>query len=259
MSQAGWLNVGETMKLKLDEQGHVVVVDGKPVYTHDDGKEVAFDAEATVATISRLNGEAKANRERAETAEKLVKQFDGISDPQAAIKALQTVANLDMKKLVDAGEVDKVKAEISKAFEAQLADANGKASALEQQLYSEKIGGSFARSKLIAEKLAIPADMVQAKFGAAFKVEDGKTVAYDPNGNKIYSRSRPGELADFDESLEVLIDGYPYKEHILKSAGGTGSGAGNTQQGNRLREAEFNALSPKERALAMEKGTVITD
>ena len=29
------------MKLKLDENGHVVVQDGKPVYVHDDGKEVA--------------------------------------------------------------------------------------------------------------------------------------------------------------------------------------------------------------------------
>lgn len=27
------------MKLKLDDQGHVVVQDGKPVYVHDDGKE----------------------------------------------------------------------------------------------------------------------------------------------------------------------------------------------------------------------------
>lgn len=32
------------MKLKLDENGYVVVQDGKPVYVHDDGKEVAFDA-----------------------------------------------------------------------------------------------------------------------------------------------------------------------------------------------------------------------
>ncbi len=57
------------MKLKLDENGHVVVSDGKPVYVHDDGKEVAFDAVGTVATISRLNGEAKSHRERAEAAE----------------------------------------------------------------------------------------------------------------------------------------------------------------------------------------------
>ena len=53
------------MKLKIDEEGHVVVVDGKPVYVSDDGKDIAFDAQGTVATISRLNAEAKTNRERA--------------------------------------------------------------------------------------------------------------------------------------------------------------------------------------------------
>lgn len=47
------------MKLKLDENGYVVVQDGKPVYVHDDGKEVAFDAPQTVQKISTLNGEAK--------------------------------------------------------------------------------------------------------------------------------------------------------------------------------------------------------
>jgi uncharacterized protein with von Willebrand factor type A (vWA) domain len=31
------------MKLKLDEAGHVVVSDGKPVYLADDGKEIVFD------------------------------------------------------------------------------------------------------------------------------------------------------------------------------------------------------------------------
>ncbi|MDD1016905.1 hypothetical protein [Pseudomonas rubra] len=33
------------MKLKLDDQGHVVVQDGKPVYVHDDGKDtIALNA-----------------------------------------------------------------------------------------------------------------------------------------------------------------------------------------------------------------------
>ena len=38
------------MELKLDADGHVVVQDGKTVYKHPDGKEVPFDATATVAT-----------------------------------------------------------------------------------------------------------------------------------------------------------------------------------------------------------------
>jgi hypothetical protein len=31
------------MKLKLDDQGHVVVSDGKPIYVADVGRETAFD------------------------------------------------------------------------------------------------------------------------------------------------------------------------------------------------------------------------
>lgn len=216
------------MKLKtveIEGKTYAEVNDGKPVFVGDDGKDIAFDAPNTVATISRLNGEAKSHRERAEAAETKYKPFEGITDPTAAIKALETVANLDSKKLIDAGEVDKVKAEISKAFQSQIDDLTGKNQTLEQTLYSEKIGGSFARSKLIAEKLAVPVDMVQATFGKAFKIEDGKVVAYDAHGQKIFSRARPGEIADFDEALETLVEQYPHKEHILKASGANGGGA----------------------------------
>lgn len=215
------------MKLKLDDNGHAVLQDGKPVYVHDDGKEVAFDAPGTVATITRLNAEAKTHREGKEAAEKALKAFEGIEDGTAAKKALELVANLDAKKLVDAGEVEKVKQEIAKGYQAQLDEANSKVQTFEQQLYAEKIGGSFARSKVVTEKLAVPADMVQATFGSRFKIEEGKVVAYDATGNKIFSRTRPGELADFDEALESLVEQYPHKDHILKSSGATGGGAPN--------------------------------
>ena len=227
------------MKLKLDENGNAVLQDGKPVYVHEDGKEVAFDAPGTVATITRLNSEAKGHRERAETAEKAVKAFEGIDDPAAAKKALATVANLDAKTLVDAGEIEKVKAEISKAFQLQLDEVTGKAQTFEQQLYAEKIGGSFSRSKFIADKLAVPADMVQATFGQNLKVEDGKVVAYDAQGQKIFSRARPGELADFDEAIETLVSQYPHRDHILKSSGANGGGAQNGGGNNQNTKGNF--------------------
>ncbi len=240
------------MKLKIDEQGHAVLQDGKPVYVHDDGKEVAFDAPATVATITRLNGEAKSHRERAEAAEKGLKAFEGIEDGAAAMKALEIVKNLDAKKLVDAGEIEKVKEEVAKVYKGQLEELTTKSSGLEKQLYEEKIGGAFSRSKLIGEKLAIPADLVQARFGQAFKIEDGKTVAYDQHGNKIYSRARPGELADFDEALETLVEQYPYRDNILKSSGANGGGAQNGGGGRAgsktFTREQFAALPPAEQA-----------
>ena len=96
--------------------------------------------------------------------------------------------------------------------------------ALEASLHKELIGGGFARSKYIQDNIAVPVDMVQATFGHHFKIEEGKVVAYDPNGEKIYSRVRPGELANVDEALESLVGGYQHKDLILKGGKGTGGG-----------------------------------
>lgn len=243
------------MKLKLDEQGHVVVQDGKPVYVHDDGKEVPFDAVGTVSTIGRLNAEAKSHRERAETAEGTLKSFEGIADPDAARKALKVIENLDSKKLVDAGEIEKVKLEVAKALEQKYQPYVEKSERLEAELHGEKVGGAFTRSKLIGERFAIPADLVQAKFGSAFSLEEGKIVAKDSTGNKIYSRSSPGELAGFDEALEILVDAYPHKDHILKGTGSSGSGTqgGGSQGGKRtVTRSQFDSMSQPDQ-LAMAK------
>jgi len=47
------------MKLKLDENNNVVVKDGMPVYVHEDGKEIPFDANKATVKIAELNSEAK--------------------------------------------------------------------------------------------------------------------------------------------------------------------------------------------------------
>lgn len=243
------------MKLKLDENGHVVVQDGKPVYVHDDGKEVAFDAPQTVATITRLNGEAKTHREAKEQFEAQVKAFEGL-DPVKAKEALGIVQNLDAKKLVDAGEVDKVKVEITdalkKTYEPQIQQLTTERDAVQQQLHSELIGGGFARSKYIQDNIAVPADMIQAQFGKSFKIEEGKVVAYGTDGQKIYSRARPGEVADFDEALESLVGGYQYKDSILKgsqSQGGGFQGGG----GNKLGPKSLAECKTKEEKIAYMK------
>ena len=256
------------MKLKLDDKGNVVLTDGKPVYVHDDGKEIPFDAPAALQKISQLNGEAKGHRERAEAAETKLKTFEGITDPAAALKALQTVGNLDAKKLVDAGEVEKVRAEATKAlkdqYEPKITALTKERDDAQHALHSELIGGAFARSPLIVgdkATLAIPADLVQAKFGGNFKVEGGKPVGYE-NGQPIYSRTHPGEVAGFDEALSLLIEKYPGRDAILKSSGAQGGGArgGGSGTGSKtITRAAFEAKTPAERAEFFKSGGAITE
>ena len=64
-----------TMKLKLDENNNVVVKDGMPVYVHEDGKEIPFDANKATVKIAELNSEAKQHREAKEAAEAKLKAF----------------------------------------------------------------------------------------------------------------------------------------------------------------------------------------
>jgi len=249
------------MKLKLDDKGNVVLKDGHPVYVHDDGKELPVDVETLFKSVgTRAEQSRRVEDENKELKSKL-KAFEGIEDPVAAKKALDTIKNFDDKKLVDAGEVEKVKQEAIKAVRAEFDPIVKERDSLKSELFGEKIGGSFARSKTIAEKFAIPADMVQARFGQNFKIEDGKVIAYDSAGNRIFSRTRPGEVADFEEALETLVDQYPYKAQILKGTNASGGGAsgssGNGGGGKKtMTRAQFDALSAGEKASAIKDVTI---
>jgi hypothetical protein len=258
------------MKLKLDDAGHVVVSDGKPVYVADDGKDVIFDYPTTLQTISRLNGEAKSHREAKEAAEGKIKAFEGIDDPEKARKAIEIVKNLDDKKLIEAGEVDRIKQEAAAAFEERLKAQEKKYKPIvderdkyQSELFQEKIGGAFNRSKFIQDKMAIPVDLAQARFGNNFTVIEGKIVAKDASGNQVYSRAKPGELADFDEALEMLVDAYPYRDNILKGSGASGGGAGGSAGGaggkKTMARAQFDALAPAEKMSTMKGGTTLVD
>ncbi|MCF8591207.1 hypothetical protein L2I47_03200 [Klebsiella sp. FK2020ZBJ35] len=151
---------------------------------------------------------------------------------------------------------------LTKSFLAQLDEATQRATTLEGQLYQEMIGGRFSGSKFIADKVAIPADMLQARFGQSFKVEDGKVVAYDGSGNKIYSRSKPGELAAFDEALEFLVEQYPQKDHILKASGNQGGGSRQSQHSlgqKTMKRDAFTSLSPTDQQSTLKDGITIVD
>lgn len=213
------------MQLKLDENGHVVVQDGKPVYVHDDGKELAFDAKQAFDKINALSNEAKNHRIAKEQAQAGLQAFDGL-DAEQARKALEIVQNLDDKKLIDVGEVEKVKAEAKKAYDEQIAKVSQERDNIRQQYHNAMISGEFARSKFIQDKTVLPSEMLQAQFGGHFTVdESGKLVAKDANGNQIWSRHRAGELADFDEALEMIVDTYTHKDSILRASSATGAGA----------------------------------
>lgn len=251
---------------KKDDDGNLVLVDGNPVYVDGQGAELTVNE----STISTLNGESKSHREAKEAAEAQLRKFDGI-DPVKAKEALKTVENLDAGKLVEAGEVEKLRAEITRevteTFTEQVSTANSTNETLQKQNDSLRLDIAFSGSQFIKDRIAAPPDMFRKTFGENFKTEDGKIVAYDASGNKIYSKKNMGQLAGFDEAVEIIVNNYSSKDDILRdpshSGSGNNGGGGQRGGGRQINRSDFEKLSPAEQsetAQAVGKGEMtITD
>lgn len=223
------------------------VKDGNPLYVASDGTEMTID----LGTIARLNNEAKTHRTEKETLASKFKPFEGM-DAQQAKQAIELMSKVDQKKLIDAGEVDKVRAEISQSFTAQMAEKDTAISTLQGRVNNMVLDGAFNSSAFVRDNIAIPPDVFRDSFGKFFKVENEKVVAIGRDGNPLYSKTRAGELANFDEAVSLLVDTHPAKDALLRT--NTGGGTGNNGNGGgrnsarTMKRSDFDALQPAQQA-----------
>jgi len=242
-------------KLKLDEEGHVVLADGKPVYIDPDGKEITLDPPQMYGKIIDLGKENKGHRERADALETNAKIFEEIEDlPEWKVKAdaaLETVANFNEKDWLKADKVEKLKAEmkdaydeqesnLKKSYETKQGEYEGIISKKELQIRKLMVSNKFATSPYFngkEPKTNLPPEIAETYFGKHFKVEEGdgddslKLVAYYTNGDQIFSRQNPGDPASFDEAMTAIFDGYPGKERLLRATGSGSGGSGGSGGG----------------------------
>ena len=121
------------------------------------------------------------------------------------------------------------------------------------------ISNEFATSPFFSgekQKTTLLPDIAEAYFGKHFRIEEAEDGSLSIGGfigeDRILSRARPGEPADFNECIKEIIDKHPQKDALLKG-GKPGSGGG----GN-LDDAESGDVSvlKKQHAKAMEDGNV---
>lgn len=228
---------------KTDANGNVEMRDGNPVYVDANGNEKTM----AVNTFSNLIGENRQYRERAQTAEASLKAFEGI-DAEKAREALETVSKLDDKQLVDAGRLDDVRSEIEGRYKGQLEEATAARVAAEARADKITLDTAFSTSKFVNERVAIPADMLATAFKDNFKIENGNIVPYGTDGKPIYSSSRIGEIATFDEAISSLITSRDDKDKLLvanvNNGSGNNGGGGNRGNSRTMNRSEFGALNP---------------
>lgn len=241
-------------KVKVDPDKNnspVFTEDGKIVYIDPQGQELPLDPVAMYNKISELGKTNQKDREKYTQLRDQFSIFEGVDDlakwKEEADKAIETVKNFNDKDWMKADKVDQLKREMSDAYEDKLKQAkasfgeieNSYKSTIEKkdaQIRTLLVSNKFANSVYFSgekRKANLLPDIAEAYFGHHFRVEEndktGKidVVAYHANGDQIISKINPGELADFDEAIGVIIDTHPQKDYFLRAApGGSGSSGG---------------------------------
>jgi hypothetical protein len=236
------------MKLKLDESGNVVVQNGMPVYVHEDGKEIPFDAPAAMGKIGQLNTESATHRHKANEYKTLI---EGLGDIDEAREAVETVKKMKGKKLFDSGEVDALREELGKTFKIKEDALNATVSEKDAAIRRLTVTSAFAGSEFVSKKTVLSPGIAESALGNYFNVveKDGTvSVVAKLNGTEVFSRERPGEYAGFEEAISIIVDSRPDKDSILRGvqnggsggpggAGGNGTGNNPWKTGNRTEQA----------------------
>lgn len=265
------------MDLKVDEQGAVVLQDGKPVFVNE-GKDVAVDVPSLFTKITELNTESAGRRRELATIKEKFSALKDVEDVDVfmatAMSALETVNNMDDAKKLDAAKVEAFKAETKKAYEEKVEAQNkiwnekvqGLESAVDGKqsvIYDLMVKSQFAKSPYFTgenKQTNLIPEIAEAYFGKHFKVEEndsGKLVVagYKADGTRIFSRSNPGEHASFNEAMAEIIDGYPLKDSIVRGGSGGSGGNGNSGGGGdkttELKKQYVQAMKDQNISLAM--------
>lgn len=233
--------------VEIEGKSYIEMSDDKrPIYLMDDGSKTPVDPASMHSKILELNKEGATRRSKIDDLESKLSKFDGIESVDDALKALETVKNLDDKKLVDAGEVEAVKAAAIKAIEDKYAPTVEENSALKADLRKAIIGGAFSRSSYLTEKTTMTPAIAEAVFSGNFSLGEGnKIIAKDGNGNEIYSPSNAGNPATFDEALSILVNNHPDKKSLMKGVnqdGGGSTGGGNDDGSATIKRSDFEKL-----------------
>jgi hypothetical protein len=239
-------------KLKIDEKtgAPVVTEDGKIVYINPDGDELPLDPPAMYEKISIMGKDNQKDRDKYRELRAKYSAFDNIDDIDAwreeAEKAIATVTNFNDKDYLKAEKVEKIKADMNAAWEEKM-KAKDQSIAEKEKAAAEVVSKKDAqiRQLLVSNKFAVspyfngsesktllPPDLAESYFGKNFKVEESddgtlSIKAYDVRGELLTSKLNPGEPAEFDEAIGMIVETYPHKDMILRAAGsGSGGGGG---------------------------------
>jgi len=163
---------------------------------------------------------------------KLLKDLEKFKDvdPAKYQELLDLSKKQQEKKLIDAGELDKVVeqrvGEMKSTYENQLKTLTEQNSVAQRQLESLLIDNAVRDAALKSGVQATAVDDVLLRAKATFKIKDGSAVPVDAQGNVVYGKdgTSPMSVVDWTSGLKKQA---PHLFQGSQGGGAQGSGKGN--------------------------------
>ena len=168
------------MPWKKDEEGNLAVDEsGFPVRVDSEGKESPVNHEG-IDYLQKTVSESMNRKKRVQELEKQIQQFEGIEDPEKAREALNTVQNLEDKKLIDAGKAEEMKKQIQDQYEKKISEKDQELSRLSSQLRKHTVNSGLTKA-LAENSITDPdvQDLVVSKFSNQVEIQE------DNSGNPV--------------------------------------------------------------------------
>ncbi len=140
--------------------------------------------------------------------------------------------------------------------------ANGKEIAIDAasviaERDKHKVATLFHQSEYVRNNMEMPAGMIADYFGKYFKLDGDTVTAADENG-VIYSRERIGELAGFDEALDIILGNHHLRGAVMKPArersAAKHQAPGQPPASKVMPRASFDAMNPRQKMSFMKSG-----
>ncbi|OIP31086.1 hypothetical protein AUK22_01455 [bacterium CG2_30_54_10] len=207
------------MKFKavVDADGNVELRDGAVVLVDESGTESLFFGPDK---INDLNRESATRRHELKDAKAALAKFDGLdADEMKELRAFKET-HKDASSQIEA-----IKQQITASYTEKMTALSDSLSSKDAVIRKLAVSNLFAGSQYLREATLLPGDIAEAYFGQYFEVKDEGAVVAKINGVELMSRKSPGEMAGFDEAIQIIVETYPGRDKILKDAGHPGSGA----------------------------------
>lgn len=211
----------------FNEDGSIKTDNGHPLIRNDKGEEFPVNALDTTKRILSLTTENREYR----------KKYSALKDnPPSPDPAPSSGIPED--------EFQKMKHSLEVSYQEKVSSLKSENEQLASKYRRVANKQRFMESAYIQNELSVHPEIAFDRFGGAF--DENGIARYPGTDEIIYSRTNPGQPADFDEAMAQIIESDRLKDHLIrdKTKSGTGFRPGGSPAAEDGKDF-FNPESPK--------------